>query len=531
MKITKTTKSILFYLVCIIAILYTMPIFASNTNNINLPLREILSNNDTSRLSGKGAYIRTVYRKAINANDFMEDEEFKDEQSKQQYLRLMRITKGLDFSLKQDKITYTLEKLYYDQDKNRRDYISLSPVEAESIRKKPSLINTLSLKTFTFDGDKMISLVNPERPNGTIDNYANILPGKMYFPKFQHFGLNDSKTSQRLIDAMNQGTAAVEQSTIDGQVHASLEMANGALEMKFIFDSAKEMSRLYTGIYVNGQLQQETICLNYAQTDGGEWFPRVYTLNKYAYVKGEITLTFSEEFEAIPDTINFNIPIESSIFSPKLSEGTHIIDDRYSPPLEYIIESPSLEVFLEPLSREETISHVPENLVQNNDSKELNNSDVASKVGVNTHKSLICKVFIPETNTAIEHRKPFIFDLSSGKLILIFVSKGNILEKSHNSLTKLGKGDIAWDGSLVTVRKTKALTVFQESHRPLKCTVGEYRNSYSLPNKVDLPYSMLIVTSESEYYFVTIYKISPDGIWITYRKLSDDEAKHYCVKR
>ena len=92
---------------------------------------------------------------------------------------------------------------------------------------------------------------------------------------------------------------------------------------------------------------------------------------------------------------------------------------------------------------------------------------------------------------------------------------------------KLGKGDIAWDGSLITVRKAKALTIPDESHHPLKCTPGRWCNWDKFPDKVDLPYSVLVVPNEDIDYLITIRKIETDGIRIAYKKLSPDEAKHY----
>ncbi len=138
---------------------------------------------------------------------------------------------------------------------------------------------------------------------------------------------------------------------------------------------------------------------------------------------------------------------------------------------------------------------------------------------------LVKEVFIPKVNSALKQDKPFVFDLASSKLLnpAAKVDSG----QAYKNLLKLGKGDIAWDGSLLTVRKAKALTVRQESNRPLKCTPGRWCNFDKLPEKVDLPYSALIVTDEGVDYLISIREIKSDGIKITYKKLSGDEAKSY----
>ena len=528
-------KTIIYYLVCIAVILYPTQLSASDTMNIEASLREILSNDGSPRLSGKATYISTVYKKALDVNNLLEGREFPDDQKKQLYVKIIRLEKGLDFLLKQDKTTHTLEGLYFDHDKKRRDYASLSPAMVESIRNDPCVINSLSLKTMAFDGDKTISLTSSQTPNGTTRNYATIMPhGGIYCPKFHQFGHGDSSRElqlQMFIEAIEGGLATLERSSIDGQVHATLEMVNVGFKLERILAPDKSMSTLYTALYKNNQLQQETICQDYARTSSGEWFPCEYTSNKYTHIKGEKVLTSSETFEAIPNSVEFNIPINSSIFSPKLSEGTYTIDERYRPPLEYIIEYPTLEVFIEPLLKEKVALRVPEELTENTDNKKPKSNDTDAKVADNPDKDREYKIFIPEINAAIKQSKPFIFDLTSGKLVLVFVSEGNVSKQSHNSLMRLGKGDIAWDGSLITVRNAKILTISQESHRPLKCTMGKWRDSYSLPNKPDLPYSVLVVTRESVDYLITIHKIESNGIWITYKKLNADEAMYYHSKK
>jgi hypothetical protein len=138
-------------------------------------------------------------------------------------------------------------------------------------------------------------------------------------------------------------------------------------------------------------------------------------------------------------------------------------------------------------------------------------------------------LFIPVADKALKQGKPFVFDLKNAILLNPAVNIGSA--KAHKNLLKLGKGDIAWDGSLVTVRKAKALTVSQESHRPLKCTPGRWCNWDRLPNKVDLPYSVLVVTNEDIDYLITIRKIESDGIRIIYKKLNPDEVKSYLPAR
>ncbi|MFB0524502.1 MAG: hypothetical protein ACETVZ_03110 [Phycisphaerae bacterium] len=138
------------------------------------------------------------------------------------------------------------------------------------------------------------------------------------------------------------------------------------------------------------------------------------------------------------------------------------------------------------------------------------------------------ELFIPKAALALEKGTPFVLNLSSGKLINPLSKPDS--EKAHKYLTKLGKGDIAWDGTVVATRTATVLTTKQQSHQPLKFTKRKWSGSYKLSEKVELPYSMLVVTSEGENYLMTIHKIKPNGIRVTYKKLNPQEISHYRQK-
>ncbi|MFQ6034478.1 MAG: hypothetical protein ACE5NM_01345 [Sedimentisphaerales bacterium] len=140
-----------------------------------------------------------------------------------------------------------------------------------------------------------------------------------------------------------------------------------------------------------------------------------------------------------------------------------------------------------------------------------------------THKEL----FIPNVQFALKKNKSFILDLAHVKLLTIPADNELYSEKIYKHLINSGRGDLAWDGSLVTLRRAKALTVRQESNQPLRCTPGRWCNWDRLPEKVKLPYRLLVVTDEDVDYLVNILEIKSDGIRISYKKLDAAEAKRY----
>ena len=152
-----------------------------------------------------------------------------------------------------------------------------------------------------------------------------------------------------------------------------------------------------------------------------------------------------------------------------------------------------------------------------------------NKIDDNYEEVVVKRKFIPHIDVARSEKKGFIFDLQSGKIIST-PDKEIIDGKAINEIvSKQKKGDIAWNGSLMTFRNSKAHTVAKESKRPLELKQGKYITLYNLPGKLKLPYSMLVEIKEKKYFLITIYKIEDEGVWFFYKELNPKEVEHYLV--
>ncbi|HUT30173.1 MAG TPA: hypothetical protein VMX13_10310 [Sedimentisphaerales bacterium] len=137
------------------------------------------------------------------------------------------------------------------------------------------------------------------------------------------------------------------------------------------------------------------------------------------------------------------------------------------------------------------------------------------------------EIFIPNAEIAHKEGRPFVLSLATSEMLNPAAEAGS--EEACANLTKIGRGDLAWDGSVVTMRGAKALTVRQEQHRPLKCTPGRWCNWHKLPDKADLPYCLLVVTTEGNYYLITIHRIEAEGITVVPKKLKPDQVEGYLM--
>lgn len=307
-------------------------------------LKPYLISYSIQRTSGKGVLIRTVYQKAVSQEDVTEGMEFQDEQERQAYLFRFRVETGVDFSLKEDQLTHTLEKLYFSQDKRRRDYADLSETMVNNILENPAVIDSILTNTLLFDGQKVMSYnlipkSGHDTEGGSVYYIASILPDRnIYFPAFDRYGCIDKDIDLKRLEEGLEGLT-IHYSESGHQVHIELEAVAGAVKLKWIFETDKDLLCSYEGLYCRNLLLHESIFEKFTQTPTREWYPQKFTRNKYAPVQGENIVFSSEVIEAIPNSVHFNIPIEDSVFSPQLPVGTEVTDFRQDPPLSYKIES------------------------------------------------------------------------------------------------------------------------------------------------------------------------------------------------
>ncbi|MHC4171459.1 MAG: hypothetical protein ACYST5_00760 [Planctomycetota bacterium] len=254
---------------------------------------------------------------------------------------------------------------------------------------------------------------------------------------------------------------------------------------------------------------------NFEEFGEGIWFPREGTINSYFYeppYEPDTLTTVKVSNIKINDPDEFNM----NLFHFDLPKGTRVIDTISG--IQYIVGEP-LSRKLHGVSGAQSLDKIAKDTLDEiaKDIEEI------AKETEQKHKEV--ELFIPKVGIALEKGGPFVLGLSDGKLVNPRNKPGS--QESNKFLTELDKGDIAWDGTVVAIRGASVLTTKQESKRPLKFTKGKWSRSYKLPEKVELPYSMLVVTKEDTNYLMTVRKIESGGIRVTYKKLNPDELSRY----
>ena len=244
----------------------------------------------------------------------------------------------------------------------------------------------------------------------------------------------------------------------------------------------------------------------YKELADGVWFP---VMGEDIYVTSDGVVTRKSSFRM--SNIKVNDPnFSEDLFHIDLPKGTQVTDKVLG--IEYVVGDPmSLRTYPDGMSPDQVARKTLDEMTRETDQKR---QDI--------------EFFIPKVEIALEKAGPFILSLTYSKLVNPLRKPES--EESNKYLTELGKGDIAWDGTIVATRGAKVLTIKQESERPLKFTEGKWTGSYKLPEKVELPYSLLIVTNEGVNYLMKIIKIESGGITITYRELNPDESILYRQK-
>jgi hypothetical protein len=303
------------------------------STDIESALQRYFSNAGSSRMSGEGTFIHHTFQKAVDVGEFTKGIEFKDEQHKASTIRLIAMSTGLDFSLKEDKNTWSVEKHCYDNDRARMDVAVISREQAEAI-KAGGIPNDLKFNITAFNGSRTIQLTS--EPGGATS--ATVYAQRPYMPSFKAFGLNDSgKDSSVFLDAMRTGQYTITGSKKDGRIHAELGLKNMGMKCKLELDPSKGMALLSGKLYVGKTLVSETIAENYSRDKAGEWFPQTYISRKFAVVAGELVTTYEEKYEVIGDSVEFNLPVSKERFAPVIADGTVVEDFRFKQPVELVV--------------------------------------------------------------------------------------------------------------------------------------------------------------------------------------------------
>ena len=495
----------------IIGILISTSLWAGSSSTASLMIQQVFSNPGKPRTSGTTSLIRTAYTRAMDGQQFLSDSgrTFEDKSEEKRYLRILQVRTGLDFSLEQDRMTHTFERLYFDREEKRRDFASIQPETARSIRENPNLIDDLNFSVYTYNPEKTILRTNVQSPEGAMERYANIVSQKIYFPEFYYFDHGPEVGQvEQLVQIVDKGLATLERLDVDGKVHLVFDVP-GKFIVERILDPGKNMATLYAARFVDGKLQQETICSDYTQLEDGEWYPLKSVSNKYVHLKGKKILASSETYETIPDSVEFNKSIDPSVFSPPLEDGTYVIDDRYNPPLEFIIGFPETEVIYEPLTNKTGSPIIHET------------SDVSTRGKPSDAQADL--IFLPKIDLTKRLRKPFVLDLATTKLLLPSASGGEMKERAK-TLVKIGRGDLAWDGSLLAVREAEISLRPGQSKEQLQRVDRGWCMSYTLPEDIELPYQLVVSTSEKHEYLIIIYRIEASGVWLNSQKKNESDS-------
>ena len=137
------------------------------------------------------------------------------------------------------------------------------------------------------------------------------------------------------------------------------------------------------------------------------------------------------------------------------------------------------------------------------------------------------EVRIPDARLAREAGTPFVLDLQRRTLVSTPSQAELHTEAIHAYVSRSGKGDLAWDGSLVALRNAIVRLREQNQAKQVNLRTNPWDLSVELPGDMNLPCRLMVVTKEQSHYLVTIHKITADGITVTSEKLSADAAKGY----
>jgi len=289
----------------------------------------------------------------------------------------------------------------------------------------------------------------------------------------------------------------------DGKYQVSYYCSPGDADFVGIIDPEKSYSCIQTKTFIDG-IERCHDKAEYEEFADGVWFP---VMGERVSLTNDGIVTRKSSIKVI--NIKVNDPnFSEDLFHIDIPKGTRVTDKVLG--IKYVVgDSMSMRSYPDGQSPDQIARTTLKEMAEEAESKVIKNVEL----------------FIPNVGIALEKGEAFILGLADSKLVNPQNKPES--EESNKFLTELGKGDIAWDGSVIATRGAKVLTIKQESKHPMKLTKGKWTGSYKLPEKVELPYSMLVVTDEGVNYLMVIRKIESGGITVSYRQLNPDESSRY----
>ncbi len=95
----------------------------------------------------------------------------------------------------------------------------------------------------------------------------------------------------------------------------------------------------------------------------------------------------------------------------------------------------------------------------------------------------------------------------------------------YDYLMRQNKGDNAWNGTLVLLRKAKPSPAKQSDTLLIKEKVTKWATFCELPKKAILPYEMIVKNAQGLTYLISIQNIQAKGIYVKFRELKIQEHK------
>jgi len=321
---------------------------------------------------------------------------------------------------------------------------------------------------------------------------------------------NSFLSRQRRVDKLFGGSFVkeLEEATATGAIiDVSITHESGEYRISFTddkykkvasFDSTKGFSCTSVEWYKDGNILIRKTA-KYLQADEGIWYPK--TGEKVVYFpNGE------EKNRTIVQVKNVKVndPNVSKAFFPiTFPKGTLVLDKNIG--LSYTVGEPDSERVI----GSGAVSH---GLIATEELKDLPGRSIKS----------IKEIYIPKSDIALKNGIPFVLNLKTGELINIPVDPNTVA--AHKLLTAKKKGDIAWNGNLLVLRKAAIDITMNKTIKPKDIKKAKWGTAYDLPKAVSLPHLLYIKTSEKHLYLIKIRKIEANGIKVEYEQVDSSKS-------
>lgn len=286
-------------------------------------------NREDTRSTGKGSFITTWVYRYIDPKTLSQEMSLLEGIERKMFKSECEAA-GVSFDREGDVREYRYDKVVFSENKGRIESAYISANEVQNIFDNPSVHPSLDYLLTIDDGRKCVCY-RPAAPNGK-PLVVSVRQGNSLDRSFRKYGLfegsdNAATSSWQRIDS---GKSILKGRREGQMTYISVLDPNKdptlSSSLEVVLERGEQLVCRKVAFSRGGHVRSEREHSEFFLTASGDWFPRRRERRTYIILNGKEVCAREEIVEALPGSVDFNMPVDDSMFHISLPIGSILHD-------------------------------------------------------------------------------------------------------------------------------------------------------------------------------------------------------------